>query len=82
VSAEGGDGVPEIVLRIRFVSGEHGDVVYADPDAESVAAVVDDVIAVLSDDGGVLRCQHGDRLIVLFARGIASLELAPRGAVL
>jgi hypothetical protein len=74
--------VPEVVLRVRFVSGEHSDVVYQDPDARSVAAIVDDVIAVLSDDGGALRCQHGDRLIVLFGRGIAGLELAPRGAVL
>jgi hypothetical protein len=79
---EGGDGVPEIVLRVRFVSGDQSDVVYADPEADSVATVVDDVIAVLSDDGGALRCQHGDRLIVLFSRGIAGLELAPRGAVL
>lgn len=72
----------EIVLRVRFVSGEHTDVVYADPDTDSVESVVDHVIDVLSNGEGVLRCQHGDRLIVLFARGIAAFELAPRGAVL
>jgi hypothetical protein len=43
---------------------------------------VEDVIAVLSDQAGLLRCQHGDRLIVLFSRGIASIEVAPRGAVI
>ena len=72
----------EIVLRVRFVSGEHSDVVYTDPDATSVEAIVDHVVAVLSDDEGVLRCQHGKRLIVLFGRGVAGFELAPRGAVL
>ncbi len=31
---------------------------------------------------GTLRCQHGDRLIVLYGRGVATVEIAPRGAVL
>ncbi|HEY2877038.1 hypothetical protein [Nocardioides sp.] len=74
--------MPEIVMRVRFVGGEHSDVVYTDPDADSIDAAVDHVIAVLSDGEGVLRCQHGDRLIVLFARGIAAFEVAPRGAIL
>ena len=74
--------MPEIVIRVRFTGGDRTDVVYGDPNAETTDRVVEDVIAVLSDDAGVLRCEHGDRLIVLFARGIASIEVAPRGAVL
>jgi len=31
---------------------------------------------------GVLRCRHGDRDLVLYARGVAAIEVAPRGAVL
>jgi hypothetical protein len=31
---------------------------------------------------GVLRCRHGERLVVLYARGVAAVEVAPRGAVL
>jgi hypothetical protein len=30
----------------------------------------------------VLRTQHGDRLVVLYGRGVAAIEVAPRGAVL
>jgi hypothetical protein len=29
----------------------------------------------------VLRCKHGDRLVVLYGRGVAAIEVAPRGAV-
>jgi hypothetical protein len=43
---------------------------------------VDRVISTLAEDNGVLRCQHGGRLIVLYGRGVAALEVAPRGAVL
>jgi hypothetical protein len=74
--------VPEVVIRVRFTSGNRADVVYADPEAPTIEAVVDHVVGVLAEDGGFLRCQHGDRLIVLFARGIAGIELSPRGAVL
>jgi hypothetical protein len=44
--------------------------------------MVDHVISTLEEQNGVLRCRHGDRLIVLYGRGVATLELAPRGAVL
>ncbi len=70
----------EIVLRVRLLSGEHLDVIYKDEGAPD--EVLERVISALADDGGVLRCHHGDRLIVLYGRGIASLEVAPRGAVL
>ena len=74
--------MPEVVIRVRFTWGDRTDVVYADPNADTTDSVVEDVIAVLSADAGVLRCQHGDRLIVLFSRGVAGIEVAPRGAVL
>jgi hypothetical protein len=44
--------------------------------------MVEQVILALAEDGGTLRCRHGDRLIVLYGRGVATVEVAPRGAVL
>jgi hypothetical protein len=72
----------EIVLRVRMVGGDHMDVVYDDPDSVDVATVLERAIAVLAEDSGALRCSHGDRLVVLFGRGVAAVEASPRGAVL
>ncbi|GAB7006959.1 hypothetical protein JCM18899A_44320 [Nocardioides sp. AN3] len=72
----------DVVLRVRFTSGEHTDVRYEDPDATDEDKLVERVVATLASEPGVLRCQHGDRLLVLFARGVASIELGPRGAIL
>lgn len=71
-----------IVLRVRLVSGDNTDVTYEDPDVESEAELIDHVVSTLSSDCGVLRCRHGDRLVVLYGRGVAAVEVAPRGAVL
>jgi hypothetical protein len=71
----------EIVLRVRLISGEHLDVTYED-DGGPTDEIVGQVISTLAEDNGVLRCRHGDRLIVLYGRGIATLEIAPRGPVL
>ncbi len=71
----------EIVLRVRLMSGEHLDVTYGEADATADEAV-ERAISTLADDNGTLRCRHGNRLIVLYGRGVATLEVAPRGAVL
>jgi hypothetical protein len=71
----------EIVLRVRLIGGEHLDVAYEE-DGGTPDEIVDHVISTLAEQNGVLRCRHGDRLIVLYGRGIATLEIAPRGAVL
>jgi hypothetical protein len=71
----------EIVLRIRLVGGDHLDVIYDEAGA-GAAEVVEHIISTLADDGGALRCRHGERLIVLYGRGVATLEVAPRGAIL
>lgn len=71
-----------VVLRIRFISGEHTDATYEDADRLEDDEVIEKVISTLAADSGVLRCRHGDRLLVLFGRAIASVEVAPRGAVL
>jgi hypothetical protein len=70
----------ELVLRVRLIGGEHLDVTYDTGDGLDES--VDRVIGTLAEDNGVLRCRHGDRLVVLYGRGIATLEVAPRGAVL
>ena len=71
-----------IALRVRLLGGEHTDLTYEDPDQVDEGAMVDEIIEVLSADGGMLRCRHGDRLVALYARGVASIEVSPRGAIL
>ena len=71
----------EIVMRVRLIGGDHLDVVYSEEGA-ATDKVVEHVISTLADAGGVLRCKHGDRLIALYGRGVATVEVAPRGAIL
>jgi hypothetical protein len=71
-----------LVLRIRLISGDSMDVTYDDTLAATESEAVDHVITTLSQQSGVLRCRHGDRLLVVYARGVATVEVAPRGAVL
>jgi hypothetical protein len=71
----------EVVLRVRLVNGDKLDVRYrvaTDDEEETVKQVID----ILAEDSGVLRTSHGDRLVVLYGRGVAAFEVAPRGAVL
>lgn len=70
-----------LVLRVRLINGVSLDVTY-DERAGSEDEVVDHVVQTLAQHDGVLRCRHGDRLLVLYARGVAAVEVAPRGAVL
>ena len=71
-----------IVMRVRLTNGDHTDVTYEDHDARDEDEAVERVVAALSRDNGVLHCLHGDRLVVLFARGVAAVEVAPQGAIL
>jgi hypothetical protein len=73
--------MPEIVLRVRLIGGDHVDVTYEEADAVDQDTVTEHAIATLTLDAGVLRTRHGDRLVVLYGRGVAGLEVAPRGAV-
>ncbi|MDR6862439.1 hypothetical protein J2X64_000820 [Phycicoccus sp. 3266] len=70
----------EVVLRVRLVSGDQLDVTFEDDGDE--AEVLERVVGTLAAPSGVLRTNHGERLLVLFARGVAAVEVAPRGAVL
>jgi hypothetical protein len=70
----------QIVLRVRLIGGEHLDVTYEESEG-TPDEIVEQVISVLAEGNGVLRCRHGGRLVVLYGRGIATLEIAPRGAV-
>ena len=71
----------EIVLRVRLVGGDRLDVTYEDAEAVDRDAATEHAIAALARDTGALRTRHGDRLVVLYGRGVAALEVAPRGAV-
>lgn len=71
-----------IVMRVRLISGDHTDVTYEDPDAEGDEELIERAVAILGNESGVLRCSHGQRLIVLFARGVATIEVSPQGAIL
>jgi hypothetical protein len=70
------------VLRVRLIGGDRVDITYAEPDVSDEDELIEHVILTLAEDSGVLRSRHGDRLVVLFGRGVAAIEVAPRGAVL
>jgi hypothetical protein len=72
----------ETVLRVRLVGGDHMDVSYDEPGTADADEATEHVISALAQDSGVLRTRHGDRLVVLFGRGVAAIEVAPRGPVL
>ena len=71
-----------IVLRVRLLNGEHADLVYDDPEQVDESEMVERAIETLRQDSGVLRCRHGDRLVALYSRGVASIEVSPVGAIL
>jgi hypothetical protein len=71
-----------ITLRVRLLSGEYTDLSYEDPNQVNETDVLEHVIEALREESGVLRCRHGDRLVVLYSRGVASIEVSPRGAIL
>ena len=70
------------VLRVRLIGGDRMDITYDEPDVVDEAQLIEHVISTLAEDSGVLRSKHGDRLVVLYGRGVAAIEVAPRGAVL
>jgi len=71
-----------VVLRIRLIGGEHLDVSYEDPGVTDKNELVANALTILAEDSGTLRTRHGDRLVVIYGRGVAAVEVAPRGAVL
>ncbi|MFI5896170.1 hypothetical protein ACIA5D_39325 [Actinoplanes sp. NPDC051513] len=70
------------VLRVRLIGGDRMDITYDRSDIADEDEVMEHVISTLAQDSGMLRTQHGDRLVVLYGRGVAAIEFAPRGAVL
>jgi hypothetical protein len=75
-------GMATTVLRVRLIGGERMDITYDEPDIVDEEQLVEQAITTLATDSGVLRTKHGDRLVVLYSRGVAAMEVAPRGAVL
>ena len=71
-----------IVLRVHLVGGDRIDVTYEGPEHADEDKVIDHVVSTLAQDAGVIRSTHGGRLMVLYGRGVAAVEVAPRGAVL
>jgi hypothetical protein len=72
-----------IVLRVRLTGGDSLDVTYNHPGSgEDEEEAIRHAVSTLADPNGHLPCRHGQRLLVLYARGVATLEVSPRGAVL
>ena len=71
--------MPSVVLRNRMVSGDRVDVTYEESDAADDSMVIEHLFATLAHDGA-LHCTPGDRLMVMIARGVAAVGVAPRGA--
>jgi hypothetical protein len=72
----------KLVLRVRLVGGDHLDVSCEDAEIEDDDELLEHVVATLRQDSGMLRTRHGDRLMVIFGRGVVGFEVSPRGAVL
>jgi hypothetical protein len=71
-----------VVLRVRLTGGDRLDVTYEEDGVDDPSKVLMHAIDTLAGDDGVLRAVHGGRMIVLYSRGVAALEVAPQGAVL
>ena len=71
-----------LVLRVRLVGGNHLDVTYEESGDVGEDELTEHVVSTLMSDSGALRTRHGDRLVVLYGRGVAALEVSPLGAVL
>ena len=71
-----------IVLRVRLTGGDRMDITYEEPQTSDEDELIEHVVSTLAEESGVLRSRHGDRLVILYGRGIAAIEVAPRGAVL
>ena len=72
----------KVVLRILLLSGSHLDVVYDEPGTPDAAEVGAHALELLDHEGTVLRAAHGGRVVAVYARGVAAVEVDPRGAVL
>jgi hypothetical protein len=72
----------KVVLRVRLIAGDRLDVTYEEDGITDADEVVERAIAALSTEAGMIRARHGDRLVVVYGRGVAALEVAPRGAIL
>ena len=70
-----------LLVADRAPAGGWREVTYGEAGA-TADEVVAHAVSALKEESGTLRCQHGDRLIVLYGRGVATVEVAPRGAVL
>jgi len=64
------------------MAGDRLDVTYEEDGITDAGEVLERAIAALSDDTGMIRARHGDRMVVVYGRGVAALEVAPRGAIL
>ena len=71
-----------VVIRVRLISGDRLDVTYDEPDTANAFDVAEHAVAALAEPSGMIRAMHGDRIVVLYGRGVAAVELEPRGAVL
>jgi hypothetical protein len=71
-----------IVLRVRLMGGDRLDVIYEERDTANTADVLEHAITALAESSGMVRASHGDRIVVLYGRGVAAIEVEPRGAVL
>ena len=69
-------------MRVRLTGGDHIDVTYDEPDTVETDQVIEHVISNLAENSGVLRSRHGDRLMALYGRGVAAIEITPRGEIL
>jgi hypothetical protein len=71
-----------IVLRVRLIAGDRLDVSYEEAATADPTEVMEHAVTALAEPSGMIRVRHGDRIVVLYARGVAAIEVEPLGAVL
>ena len=71
-----------IAFRVYLVGGDSADVIYEGPDHADAGRVTEHVLSTLAKDSGILHCRRDDRLVVLFGRGVAAIEVTEPASTL
>ena len=64
-----------IAFSVHLIGGDRLEVTYDGPDRADAGRVIEHVTSTLAQDAGVVHCRDGERLVVLFGRGVAAVKV-------
>jgi hypothetical protein len=70
-----------IAFSVLLVGGDRADVTYEGPDHADADRVIEHVVSTLARDSGAVHCRRDSRLVVLFGRGVAAVEITEPASV-